>query len=118
LIDKNKVNPNEFASKQHKQFMLEMAVVMQKFGTTPAGFRDFAVEVWKEFYNRTALVKSKKIPEPHKDFSLVLWLKLHQRVGGSYSCIPADVYVRFRENGIDAVDCLPLSKHKIFTEFK
>jgi len=118
LIDKNKVNPNEFTSKQHKQFMLEMAVVMQKFGTTPAGFRDFAVEVWKEFYNRTALIKTKKIPDPHKDFSLVLWLKLHQKVGGSYDCIPADVYTRFKENGIDAVDCVPLSKHKIFMDFK
>lgn len=118
LIDKNKTDPNEFTSKQHKQFMLEMAVVMQKFGTTPAGFRDLAIEVWKEFHTRTALVKTKKVPEPHKDFSLVLWLKLHQKAGGSYSCIPADVYTRFKENGVDAVDCLPLSKAKIFKEFK
>lgn len=118
LINKNKINTKEFTSKEHNQFMLEMAVVMQKFGTTPAGFRDFAVEVWKEFHNRTVLVRTKKIPEPPKDFSLNLWLKLHKKVGGSYKCIPAEVYTRFNLHGIDAVDCIPVSKHKIFTEFK
>ena len=118
LIDKNKPNPDEFNSKQHAKFMLEMAVVMQKFGTTPAGFRDFAVRVWEEYYNRTALVVEKKVPAPNKDFSLILWLKLHKKVGGAYNAIPASVYTRFIEDGVDVVDCLPKEKHKIFKEFK
>ena len=95
-----------------------MAVVMQKFGTTPAGFRDFAVRVWEEYYNRTALVVEKKVPAPNKDFSLILWLKLHKKVGGAYNAIPASVYTRFIEDGVDVVDCLPKEKHKIFKEFK
>lgn len=118
LIDKHKPNPDEFNSKQHAKFMLEMAVVMQKFGTTPAGFRDFAVRVWEEYYNRTALVVEKKVPAPNKDFSLILWLKLHKKVGGAYNVIPASVYTRFIEDGVDVVDCLPKEKHKIFKEFK
>ena len=117
LIDQNKSNPNEFASTQHEQFMYELAVVMQKFGTTPSGFRDFATTVWGEYYKRTSIIKGDKVPTPDKDFSLVLLLKLHKKVGGKYSCIPADVYRKFTENDIDAVDCLPLTKHKIFKEF-
>jgi hypothetical protein len=117
LINNAKSNPDEFHSKQHKQFMYEMAVVMQKFGTTPSGFRDFAVQVWNEFYNKTALVAEKKIPQPPKDFSLIIWLKLHQKVGGKYSSIPAKVYTKFIEQGIDAVDCLPKAKQKILKEF-
>lgn len=118
LIDQNKPGPNEFQSAQHAQFMLEMAVVMQKFGTTPSGFRDFAVRVWEEFHANTAILKTKKTPAPPADFSLVLWLKLHQKVGGSYNCIPAKVYNKYIEGGVDAVNCLPLAKQKIFTEFK
>lgn len=118
LINQHKSSAKEFSSKQHKQFMLEMATVMQRFGTTPAGFRAFAVQVWEEFYKRTALVQEKKIPQPHKDFSLVLWLKLHKKVGGSYNCIPATAYARFIEAGVDAVDCLPTTKHKLLATFK
>lgn len=118
IIDQNKSNPKEFSSKEHKQFMLEMAVVMQKFGTTPSGFRDFATRVWEEYHNKTAIVKEKKIPQPHKDFSLVLWLKLHKKAGGSYNPIPANVYNKFIEGGVDAVDCLSPAKQKIFSEFK
>jgi hypothetical protein len=108
---------DEFNSKEHKEFMYEMAVVMQKFGTTPEGFRAFAGKIWQEYYKRTSLVVEDKIPEPHKDFSLILWLKLHKKVGGQYDYIPASTYTRFSENGIDAVDCLPAEKKKIFKEF-
>ena len=118
LIDKHKSNPDEFYTKQHKQFMYEMAVVMQKFGTTPAGFRDFAVQVWEEFYKKTAPIVDKKIPQPNKDFSLILWLKLHKKVGGKYSCIPASYYTKFIEQGVDVIDCLPKAKQKILKEFK
>ena len=118
LIDKNKSNPDEFYTTQHKQFMYDMAVVMQKFGTTPAGFREFVVQVWEEFYTKTALIVEKKIPQPNKDFSLILWLKLHKKVGGKYSCIPASTYAKFIEQGFDVVDCLPKAKQKIIKEFK
>lgn len=117
LIDQNRSNVDEFNSPQHEQFMYEMAVVMQKFGTTPSGFREFAVKVYEEYYKRTALIKGKKTPSVPADFSLVLWLKLHKKVGGKYNCIPADVYNKFKEGSIDAVDCIPNGKLKIFKEF-
>lgn len=120
LIDKSKSDPDEFQSKQHEAFMYEMAVVMQKFGGTPAGFRDFAVQVWEEYYRRSnGVLADDKVPSPKKDFSLVLWLKLHKKVGGKYNCIPSSIYTtQFVENGVDAVDCVPKSKQKIFKEFK
>lgn len=120
LIDKNKSNPDEFQSKQHEAFMYEMATVMQKFGGTPEGFRAFAVQVWEEYYVRSqGALAVDKIPQPKADFSLVLWLKLHKKVGGKYSCIPNSIYTQqFVENGVDAVDCVPKSKQKIFKEFK
>jgi hypothetical protein len=117
LIDKNKSDPDEFHSKQHKKFMYEMAAVMQKFGTTPSGFKDFAVDVWKEYYQRTALLVEKKIPAPPKDFSLILWLRLHKKVGGKYNCIPNSVYTRFIENDVDVIECLPKAKKKFFKDF-
>ena len=117
LIEKHKSNPDELQSKEHKKFMHEMAVVMQKFGTTPSGFRDFASDVWKEYYTRTSIVVDNKIPDPHKDFSLVLWLKLHKKVGGKYSCIPDSTYAFFSENGVDAIECLSPAKKKLFKEF-
>jgi len=95
-----------------------MACVMQKFGTTPAGFRDFAVQVWENYYRKTALVPEKKTPQPQKDFSLVLWLKLHKKVGGNYACIPSNVYARFNDAGVDVISCLPKAKHKLIKDFK
>jgi hypothetical protein len=120
LIDNNKSDPDEFQSAQFDTFMYEMAVVMQKFGGTPAGFRNFATQVWQEYYCRKeGVLADEKIPDPKSEFSLVLWLKLHQKVGGTYKCIPNSIYTQqFVENNIDCVDCIPKSKQKIFKEFK
>lgn len=120
LIDKNKSNPDEFHSKEHEHFMYEMAVIQQKFGGSPAGFREFANSVvWPEYYRRKegSLADDKGAKTPGSNFALVLWLKLHKKAGFVYNCIPNDIYTKFNENGIDCVDCLPNSKQKILKEF-
>lgn len=113
-----------FKSKELEITMEELAVVMQKFGTTPAGFRGFATDVWKEYYLQTKgslavtdKKKKPKIPNPDKDFSLVLLLKLHKKVGYTCKFIPNDIYTRFQESGIDCVDCLQPAKKKILKDF-
>ena len=113
-----------FKSKELEITMEEFAVVMQKFGGTPAGFREFATEVWKVYYIQTkgslAVVDKKKkpkIPNPDKDFSLVLLLKLHKKAGYTCKFIPDDIYTKFQESDIDCTDCLSPAKKKILKDF-
>lgn len=117
-------DPDALQSKELENNMEELAIVMQKFGGTPAGFRGFATDVWKEYYLQTkgSLVvvdkkKKPKIPAPDKHFSLVLLLKLHKKVGYTCKFIPDDIYTKFNESGIDCLDCLSPAKKKILRDF-